>query len=131
MSMDIPIWIAPVAGLLALAAAGLIARGILRAQTGEARMVEISTAIKQGAMAYMNRQYRTIAIVAAVLVAVLLAVTFTAAADQRTRWVWTTAGFVVGSLFSAAAGYIGMNISVRANVRVANAAKGGLGPALR
>ena len=129
--MDIPLWVAPLAGLLALAAAGVIARNILRMQTGDAKMVEISTAIKQGAMAYMNRQYRTIGIVAAVLVVVLLVVTFTSGGAERARWMWTTAGFVVGSLFSAVAGYIGMHISVRANVRVANAAKGGLGPALR
>jgi K(+)-stimulated pyrophosphate-energized sodium pump len=127
--MAIPLYLAPLAGLLALAAAAVIARGILRMPTGEARMVEISDAVRQGAMAYMNRQYRTIAYVAAAIVAVLLVVTFTS--TEQARWIWTTAGFVIGSAFSAAAGYIGMHISVRANVRVANAAKGGLGPALR
>ncbi|MCA1819772.1 MAG: sodium-translocating pyrophosphatase, partial [Halobacteriales archaeon] len=129
--MDIPLYLAPLAGLLALVAAGIIARGILRMPTGEAKMVEISDAVRQGAMAYMNRQYRTIAIVAAALIAVLVVVTFTADAANRAMWLWTTVGFVVGSLFSAIAGYIGMHISVRANVRVAHAAKGGLGPALR
>ena len=129
--MDIPIWTAPLAGLLALAAAGIIARGILRMPTGDAKMVEISDAIKQGAMAYMNRQYRTIAVVAAVLVAVLALVTFTSKGAEQMRWMWTTVGFIAGSAFSAAAGYMGMHISVRTNVRVTSAAKGGLGPALR
>src|SRR5688500_2045126 len=118
--MDIPLVLAPLAGILALLAAAVIARGSLRTRTGEARIVEISDAVKQGAMAYMNGQYRTIAVVAAVLVAVLLVVSF--ASDSpggRGMWLWTTVGFVVGSLFSAAAGYIGMHISVRANVRVA------------
>src|SRR5438093_1125159 len=97
----IPILIAPVAGLLALAAAAVIAQGILKHKVADAKMVEISGAIKQGALAYMNRQYRTIAVVGAVLVAVLLAVAFLGPADKRTEWLWTTAGFAVGSLFSA------------------------------
>ena len=95
-------------------------------------MVEISDAIKQGAMAYMNRQYRTIAMVAAGLLVIFLGVTFTRGdAAARTEWTWTTVGFVAGAILSAVAGYIGMNTSVRANVRVANAARGGLAPALK
>jgi K(+)-stimulated pyrophosphate-energized sodium pump len=128
----IPLIVAPLAGLVALVAAGFLARTILKAPAGEPRMVEISDAIKQGAMAYMNRQYKTIAAVAGVLVVVFLAVTFTRGTPAaRTEWEWTTIGFVVGALFSALAGYIGMNTSVRANVRVANAARGGLAPALK
>src|SRR5688572_493375 len=128
----IPLIVAPLAGIVALVAAAFLARTILKAPAGEPRMVEISDAIKAGAMAYMNRQYKTIAAVAAVLVLVFLGVTFTReTAAEQTEWVWTTAGFVVGSLFSALAGYAGMNISVRANVRTANAARGGLAPALR
>jgi K(+)-stimulated pyrophosphate-energized sodium pump len=128
----IPVLLAPVAGLLALAAAAVLAQGILRSKPKDAKMVEISDAVKEGAMAYMNRQYRVISIVAAAIIAVLLAVTFTRGdATERTMWVWTTAGFAVGALFSALAGYAGMHISVRANVRVAEAARGGLGPALR
>src|SRR5215210_7517556 len=128
----IPLIVAPLAGIVALVAAAFLARTILKAPAGEPRMVEISDAIKSGAMAYMNRQYKTIAAVAAVLVAVFLAVTFTRdTGAEQTEWVWTTAGFVVGALFSAIAGYIGMNISVRANVRTANAARGGLAPALK
>ena len=128
----IPLIVAPLAGIVALVAAAFLARSILKAPAGEPRMVEISDAIKSGAMAYMNRQYKTIAAVAAVLVLVFLAVTFTRETGaEQTEWVWTTVGFVAGSLFSAIAGYIGMNISVRANVRVANAARGGLAPALK
>ncbi|HUR62371.1 MAG TPA: sodium-translocating pyrophosphatase [Candidatus Thermoplasmatota archaeon] len=124
--------LAPVAGLLALAAAGLLVQSILKSKTGEARMVEISDAIKEGAMAFMNRQYRTILFVALAIILVLLGVTFTRGTDAaRTQWLWTTVGFVVGAGFSALAGYIGMFISVRSNVRVAHAAKGGLGPALK
>src|SRR5688572_2723142 len=121
--MAIPLIVAPLAGIVALAAAGVLARGILKAPTGDARMVEISDAIKQGALAYMNRQYKTIAVVAAVLIAVFLAVAVTRdSQSEQVEWGWTTAGFAVGATFSAIAGYIGMNISVRANVRVAQAA---------
>src|SRR5258706_10025868 len=109
----IPILLAPVAGLLALAAAAVIAQGILKSKVADQKMVEISDAIKQGALAYMNRQYRTIAAVGAALVVVLLAVAFVGDPAKRTEWLWTTAGFVVGSLFSAASGYLGMHISVR------------------
>ncbi|MCA1810401.1 MAG: sodium-translocating pyrophosphatase [Halobacteriales archaeon] len=128
----IPLLLAPVAGLLALAAAALLVQSILKAKTGEPRMVEISDAVKEGAMAFMNRQYRTIAMAAVAIIAVLLGVTFTRGdAAATTQWLWTTVGFAVGSGFSALAGYIGMFISVRSNVRVAHAAKAGLGPALR
>ncbi|MEA3137615.1 MAG: K(+)-stimulated pyrophosphate-energized sodium pump [Thermoplasmata archaeon] len=137
--MDLII-VAPLAGIVALVAAAFLARTILKAPAGEPRMVEISDAIKSGAMAYMNRQYKTIAAVAAVLLVVFLAVTFTRDGplagqpwvdSDQAGWALTTVGFVVGSLFSALAGYAGMNISVRANVRTANAARGGLAPALR
>ncbi|MEK6985055.1 MAG: sodium-translocating pyrophosphatase [Candidatus Thermoplasmatota archaeon] len=127
----IPIVLAPVAGLVALLAAAVIAQGILKSKVTDAKMVEISNAIKQGAMAFMNRQYRTILFVALAIVAVLLAVAFFGPADKKVEWLWTTAGFIVGSGFSAAAGYIGMHISVRSNLRVADAAKRGLAPALK
>ncbi|MES2153562.1 MAG: sodium-translocating pyrophosphatase [bacterium] len=129
--MDIPLLFAPLAGLLALAVAGLLSQSIIKAPTGNAKMQEIAAAIKQGAMAYMNRQYRTIAYVA-VAILVLFGVIWGIQKDpaEKAKWLWTAVGFSIGSLFSAIAGYIGMHMSVRANVRVAEAARGGLAPAL-
>src|SRR5690606_39728849 len=96
------------------------------------RMVAISDAVRQGAAAYMNRQYRTIAVVAVVIAAVFAIVALTSdPGHDRTLWWWTTVGFLVGALFSAISGYVGMNVAVRANVRVAQAARSGLGGALK
>src|SRR4051812_43412173 len=83
-------------------------------------MQEISKAVQEGAAAYLTRQYQIIGVVAVVL-AIVLAI----ALDVR-----TAIGFVIGGTFSGAAGFIGMNVSVRANARVAEAARGGVGNAL-
>ena len=129
--MDVLLLLIPLAAVAALVMAGVLARGILGAETGNARMVDISDAVKQGAQAYMNRQYATITVVALVIAAIFALVALLSDGFQATLWWWTTVGFLVGALFSAVSGYVGMNIAVRANVRVAQAARGGLEGALK
>jgi K(+)-stimulated pyrophosphate-energized sodium pump len=95
-------------------------RWLLRKSPGNERMQEISKAVQEGASAYLKRQYTIIGAVAVVLVVVLAI-----ALDVR-----TAIGFLIGGTLSAAAGFIGMNVSVRANARVAESARGGISPAL-
>ena len=98
----------------------LITRSLLSRSPGNERMQEISSAVQEGASAYLNRQYTIIAAVA-IPIAILLLIL------QN----WETAvGFVIGGILSGSAGFIGMNLSVRANARVAEAARGGVPPAL-
>jgi K(+)-stimulated pyrophosphate-energized sodium pump len=107
-------------GLLALIYGFVTSRQVLAADAGTARMQEISAAVQEGARAYLNRQYTTIGIVGVVILIIL----------GLTLGIHVAIGFVIGAVLSAAAGYIGMNVSVRANVRTAEAAKKGLAAGL-
>ena len=117
---DYGIIVALVCAGAAVVYGALTARWLLNKSPGNERMQEISKAVQEGAQAYLARQYTIIAGVAVVL-AIVLAI----ALDIR-----TAIGFLIGGAFSAAAGFIGMNVSVRANARVAEAARGGISPAL-
>ncbi|CAN5811161.1 sodium-translocating pyrophosphatase [soil metagenome] len=129
--MDALLFLIPLAAIAALGASYSLAQGILKAETGSPRMVEIADAIRQGAAAYMNRQYRTITIVAVIITLLFVAVALFQTGELATQWWWTTVGFVFGALFSAISGYVGMGIAVRTNVRVAHAAGSGLVGALK
>ncbi|HJZ61278.1 MAG TPA: sodium-translocating pyrophosphatase [Miltoncostaeaceae bacterium] len=121
-------WLALACGLLAVAYGVGLTVYLLRQPAGNERMQEIAAAIQEGAQAYLTRQYTIIAAVAAVLF-VLIGVLGSAVDSSLLGWK-AAVGFLIGAVASAAAGFIGMNVSVRTNVRTAEAARGGLKPAL-
>ena len=114
-------WFGVAGGLAAVAFAVVLIFLVLNKPTGNDRMREIAAAIQEGAAAYLNRQYTVIAIIG-----VVIAVVIGFSIDWR-----TAALYVVGAVLSASAGYVGMNIAVRANLRTAEAARSGLNSALQ
>jgi K(+)-stimulated pyrophosphate-energized sodium pump len=113
--------VALICALAAVAYGAVTSRSLLALSPGNETMRSLSHAIQEGASAYLNRQYRTIAIVGAVLFVALIFI----------QELEVAIGFLVGGVLSGAAGYIGMNVSVRSNARVAEAARGGIPPALQ
>jgi K(+)-stimulated pyrophosphate-energized sodium pump len=107
-------------GLVALIYGLITSKQVLAADAGTPRMQEISAAVQEGARAYLNRQYTTIGIVGVVILIIL----------GVTLGIHVAIGFVIGAVLSGAAGYIGMNVSVRSNVRTAQAARSGLAAGL-
>src|SRR4051795_12790273 len=112
--------VALVCAMGAVAYGVLTTRSLLALSPGNAEMVRISGAVQEGARAYLNRQYTTIAVVGVILCIALIFIQNLSVAI----------GFAIGGLLSGATGFIGMNVSVRANARVAEAARGGVSPAL-
>jgi K(+)-stimulated pyrophosphate-energized sodium pump len=106
-------------GALGVIYALVTAAWVIKQSAGSEKMQQISEAIREGATAFLNREYKTVAVVAVVLAALLLYL-----------GKWTSIGFIIGTCGSAIAGYIGMMVSVKANVRTTEAAKRGIQPAL-
>ncbi|MCS5696511.1 sodium-translocating pyrophosphatase [Desulfofundulus thermocisternus] len=110
-----------VAAIIGILFAGYLASWVLSRPAGSQRMQEISAAIQEGAMAYLNRQYKTIALVGIVVALIILfGLNY-----------WTAIGFIIGAVFSGLCGYIGMYVTTRGNTRVAEAAKSGINHALQ
>jgi len=115
-----PLWIVIVCGVIALAYGVFLINSVMAAATGTDRMREIAAAVQEGARAYLNRQYTTIGIVGIVVGAILWAF----------LGIYVGIGYFIGAILSGATGYVGMNVSVRSNLRTAEAARQGLQPAL-
>jgi len=114
--------VVPVAGAVALVFAWLLTRSIFRKDTGSPEMAAIGEAIREGAMAYLKRQYKTIAVVSVILGAIIMALI-----EPRP---WVGVAFLLGAFCSSLSGYIGMFVSVKSNIRTASAARRSLNEAL-
>jgi len=125
--MDL-LWLAPIAGLVSLVFAAIFAVYTLKQESGSAKMNAISGAIQEGASAYLNRQYKTIAIVASIIAVILFVALSRGGGFFDSGRI--AIGFLAGAACSAGAGYIGMFVSTRGNVRVAQAASSGVRKAL-
>jgi K(+)-stimulated pyrophosphate-energized sodium pump len=126
---DNAVLIAVICALVAVVYGVVLRSWLMKLPAGDEKMQAVSGAVQEGAKAYLNRQYRTIAMVGAVVFVILL-VALGLEKDWTYGW-HAAVGFLVGACLSAAAGYIGMMVSVRVNVRTAEAARGGLSPALK
>ena len=118
---------APIAGVVALVFAAVLAASILRKSAGNERMREIQTAVREGAFAFLGLEYKVVAIFTVLLVVVFAGVGI---ATGSGFWYYTAGGFAAGAILSGVAGYIGMWISVSSNARVAESARSGVAPAL-
>jgi len=124
------LWMAIAVGVLALIAAWMLARHVLCCESGTPEMQSISNAIREGAEAFLRRQYRTIGAIAIIL-AILLFAGYHMSARTAPFAVKTVISFLVGAICSGLAGYTGMYVSIRANIRTASAARGSLNKALQ
>ncbi|MEA2862769.1 MAG: K(+)-stimulated pyrophosphate-energized sodium pump, partial [Bradyrhizobium sp.] len=114
------LWVIVLCGVLSIVYAIWATASVMKADAGNPRMQEIAAAVREGAQAYLKRQYMTIAMVGVVIFVLLAYFLGTLVA----------AGFLIGAILSGAAGFIGMNVSVRANVRTAQASRRGLAAGL-
>ncbi len=133
MNIDISqdlLWIIPVAGVIGLLFAGWLTWKIFKKDTGTPEMKVIGDAIREGAMAYLARQYKTIAIITVIL-AVIISIGLGLQLNDLTRGALIGAAFVIGAFFSALSGYIGMYVSVNSNIRTASGARRSLNEALK
>ena len=122
MDSNVLLFVPVLCAIIAILYGGFLASWVMKQDQGNQTMKEISGFIQEGAMAYLNRQYKTIAIIGVVITILMLMI-------PQLGWL-TAVGFVIGAFLSALTGYIGMNVSVRANVRTAQAATKGLQQAL-
>ena len=125
------LWMALGVGVLALVAALMLARAVIASDTGTAEMQAISNAIREGAEAFLRRQYRTIGAIAVVLAVVVFCGVPHVGHGRRRMRLKTVISFLVGAVCSGLAGYTGMYCSIRANIRTASAARTSLNKALQ